>query len=203
MKKDPPDLDALAHPLARAIRKDLAAGNTGSLRATLVENAARIADILDGRPLAAALDQAILRLELIAAYDGSELVQEPIPMLAKDGARRAREAFEAIKPDHRADINEENFRETAANAIKSYFEKGALVDALVWGRIVGFYEAHTTFFDQMRATLDAEPGDSAVELVERVVAMRRVLAARRAKVGEMIVKLHAAGDHSECPPGHA
>lgn len=37
-------------------------------------------------------------------------------------------------------IDETNFREHAQRAIKKYGEKGMILDAMVWGRIVGLYE---------------------------------------------------------------
>lgn len=38
-------------------------------------------------------------------------------------------------------IDETNFRETAKKAVKRYQDKGALLDAVFWARIIGLYEA--------------------------------------------------------------
>lgn len=40
-----------------------------------------------------------------------------------------------------ANIDETNFRKCAQSAIKKYEKDGKLLDALVWMRIVGLYEA--------------------------------------------------------------
>ena len=40
-----------------------------------------------------------------------------------------------------ATIDESNFRECAQDAIKKYREGGKLIDALVWGTIIGLYES--------------------------------------------------------------
>lgn len=38
------------------------------------------------------------------------------------------------------EIDKSNFRETAQAAIKKYQDKGMILDALLWARIVGLYE---------------------------------------------------------------
>jgi hypothetical protein len=40
-----------------------------------------------------------------------------------------------------ANIDESNFRKCAQSAIKKYEKDGKLIDALVWMRIIGLYEA--------------------------------------------------------------
>ena len=40
-----------------------------------------------------------------------------------------------------ANIDETNFRKCAQDAIKKYEKQGKLLDALMWMRIIGLYEA--------------------------------------------------------------
>lgn len=49
-----------------------------------------------------------------------------------------------------ATIDARRFRETARKAVEKYEERGMVVDAIVWGRIVGEYEA---LIEQLRASL--------------------------------------------------
>lgn len=37
-------------------------------------------------------------------------------------------------------LNETNFREFARKAIEKYEQKGMLIDAMLWGAIIGYYE---------------------------------------------------------------
>lgn len=41
-------------------------------------------------------------------------------------------------------LDETNFRETAQAAIKKYGDSGMIIDSLLWGTIVGLYEAALT-----------------------------------------------------------
>ncbi|MDE2102676.1 MAG: hypothetical protein KGL39_35860, partial [Patescibacteria group bacterium] len=43
-----------------------------------------------------------------------------------------------------ATIDESNFRECAQQAIEKYKNSGMVLDALVWSRIIGLYEAALT-----------------------------------------------------------
>jgi hypothetical protein len=38
-------------------------------------------------------------------------------------------------------LTEANYRETARRAIDKYYEKGMIIDSLLWSTIIGFYEA--------------------------------------------------------------
>lgn len=58
-----------------------------------------------------------------------------------------------------ANVDETNFRETAREAVKSYRAKGAIIDALFWGHIVGLYESAL-----QRARADG-PGARAADVV--------------------------------------
>lgn len=40
-----------------------------------------------------------------------------------------------------ANIDETNFRSTAQDIIKAYVKKGMILDALLWGRVIGLYDA--------------------------------------------------------------
>jgi hypothetical protein len=46
----------------------------------------------------------------------------------------------AAKKAIKKDIEEINFREVAQDVIKKYFDKGMILDGVLWGRIIGLYE---------------------------------------------------------------
>jgi hypothetical protein len=46
----------------------------------------------------------------------------------------------AAKKAIEKDIEEINFREVAQDVIKKYFDKGMILDGVLWGRIIGLYE---------------------------------------------------------------
>ena len=46
----------------------------------------------------------------------------------------------SVKALVKKDIDESNFRETAQAAIKKYFDRGNIIDGMLWGRMVALYE---------------------------------------------------------------
>lgn len=45
------------------------------------------------------------------------------------------------KKDMISSINTTNFQDVAQTAIREYFKKGMLLDALLWGSIIAYYDA--------------------------------------------------------------
>lgn len=53
-----------------------------------------------------------------------------------------------------ANIDESNFRECAQQAIRKYRDGGKILDALVWGTIIGLYESRLKAMDPIIGTDD-------------------------------------------------
>jgi hypothetical protein len=83
----------------------------------------------------------------------------------------------------RENLNARTFRDTAKKAVERYEQRGMVVDAIVWGRIVGEYEAALSdSADLLNALVGAMP--PALQKKWPNIVRRALARVRTEKAGE-------------------